>query len=295
MDSNWLRIVLVVILSVLLVGIAVSGCALSPTSIPTQVPTPAPAPLPTPNPTPESTPTPVTSHAEFRINNLRLTPVVGQEAEFGYITIDVENTGDNAGQATYVLSIDGRKVAEGGFSILQAGEKLTEVMLHEVEWDGNGHIISISGVTQTIDESTGKVDWKGIPYNSFSETITFVKPAIVQVPSSAEPLQKQDFLVTVISTRQITLTNNSQVAVQMYRFSMKYDLYSYIIYNAPGGGTSYGPIVRDALTSEESAVLQPGQSYSKTFNRRDIVGIVSCSFYIKDANMVGQTLTVTYP
>jgi len=75
---------------------------------------------------------------------------------------------------------------------------------------------------------------------------------------------------------------------------MKYDLYSYIIYNAPGGGTSYGPIVRDILTSEELVVLKPGQSYSKAFNRRDIVVVVSCSFYLKDAN-TGQTLTVTYP
>ena len=298
MDSNWLRIVLVVILSVLLVGIAVSGCALSPTSIPTQEPAPAPAaaPSPIPNPTSELTPTPATSQAKFRISNLRLKPASNKETDYGYIAVDVENIGSSESQGRYVLNIDGAKVSEGSFYFLKAGERFTDFLLHPVEPDGNTHLINIKVFTQIIVDTTGKsrkVDWPEIPSES-SETITFVKPAIVQVPSSAEPLQKQDFLVTVISTRQITLTNNSQVAVQVYKFSMKYDLYSYIIHNAPGGGTSYGPIARDILTSEELAVLQPGQSYSKTFNRRDIVAIVSCSFYIKDAN-TGQTLTVTYP
>jgi len=115
-------------------------------------------------------------------------------------------------------------------------------------------------------------------------------PSPIQTPT----LSKNDFLITIISSRQATITNNSQRSIEVYQFSMKYDCYSYIMYNAPGGGTSYGRIVRSVLTSDELAVLKPGQSYSKTFNRKDIITIASCSFYIKDVN-TGQTLTVTSP
>jgi len=115
-----------------------------------------------------------------------------------------------------------------------------------------------------------------------------------QTPEKEQPpLNKSNFLVTVNSPYQATITNNSQKTVEVYKFSMEYDFYSYIMYNAPGGGTSYGPIVRSVLTSDESAILQPGQSYPKTFSRKDIVTIVSCSFFIKEVD-TGQTLTITY-
>lgn len=117
----------------------------------------------------------------------------------------------------------------------------------------------------------------------------------VQTPTpESSPIKKSDFLITIIPNRQVTITNNSKTTVQVLEFSMTYDFYSYIMYNAPGGGTTYGPIVRGVLTSEESVALKPGQSYPKSFNRQDMVAIISCRFSVKDVG-TGQTLTVTYP
>jgi hypothetical protein len=111
------------------------------------------------------------------------------------------------------------------------------------------------------------------------------------VPSQ-QLLQKEYFLITVSSTRQVTLTNNSKVTVQVYKSSIEYELYSFIQYNVPGKPNPYyGPIVRSTITSDESAQLQPGQSFFKTINRKDVVSIRSCSFYIR-AN--GQDIIVTY-
>lgn len=128
-----------------------------------------------------------------------------------------------------------------------------------------------------------------------SDTTQTPAPVVIPPPTqTSAPLSKHYFLITLVSTKQVTLTNNSNRSVEVYQFSMKYDFYNYIMYNAPGGGTSYGPIVRGVLTSDESTELKPGQSFPKTFNRKDMVAIVSCSFYIRD-NSTGQTLTVTFP
>ena len=113
-------------------------------------------------------------------------------------------------------------------------------------------------------------------------------------PPPVQPIQASDFLITVVPNRQVTITNNSKSTVQVTEFWMTYECYSYIYYNAPGGGTKYGPTVRTSLKSEESVVLRPGQSYPKTFNRQDMVAILSCRFVVKDVD-TGKTLTITYP
>jgi hypothetical protein len=111
-------------------------------------------------------------------------------------------------------------------------------------------------------------------------------------PTTSTPLQKSDFLITVISTRQVTLTNNSPSTVQVYKFSMTYDFYSSIQYNMPGKPNPYyGPIVRGILSSDDASQLNPRQSSAKTFNRNDIVAIVSCSFYVRSDS---QELIITY-
>jgi hypothetical protein len=110
----------------------------------------------------------------------------------------------------------------------------------------------------------------------------------VQTPETEQvSLNKNDFLITIIPNRQVTLTNNSQITVEVYKFSMTYDFYSYIMHNPD----RYGPIVTGKIESDESAQLKSGQSFPKTFNRSDIVAIRSCSFYVR-AN--GQELVVTY-
>lgn len=117
----------------------------------------------------------------------------------------------------------------------------------------------------------------------------------VQTPNpEPSPIKQNDFLITIVPNRQVTITNNSESTVQVLEFSMTYNCYSYIMYNAPGGGTAYGPIVRAVLTTEESVALEPGQSYPKGFNRQDMLAIISCRFSVKDVG-TGQTLTVTYP
>lgn len=145
-------------------------------------------------------------------------------------------------------------------------------------------ILSMS-VTVTIQ--TGATGGQGI-------TVTFSStPETPSVPETP-PIHQNDFLITVVPNRQVTITNNAGSTVQILEFSMDYYFYSYIMYNAPGGGIAYGPVVRGVLTSPESAILQPGQSYSKTFNRQDMVSIISCRFSVKDAG-TGQTLAVTFP
>lgn len=115
-------------------------------------------------------------------------------------------------------------------------------------------------------------------------------------PPIPEPLDKQDFLITVISTRQVTLTNNSQRTAQVYKSSITYECYSYVYYNMPGKPSPYyGPIIRPVSTSDESTELKPGQSFSKTIrSSTEVLAIVSCIFYIRD-NSTGQTLEVTSP
>ena len=124
--------------------------------------------------------------------------------------------------------------------------------------------------------------------------VTYTVETKTPEPPPVQPIQARDFLITVVPNRQVTITNNSKSNVQVLEFSMTYECYSYIYYNAPGGGTQYGPIVRTSLKSEESVVLRPGQSYPKTFNRQDMVAILSCRFVVKDVD-TGKTLTVTYP
>jgi hypothetical protein len=112
------------------------------------------------------------------------------------------------------------------------------------------------------------------------------------VPTEAPPIYVSDFLITA-SPYQVTITNNSQSTVQVLELYMSYLCYQYIYYNAPGGGTQYGPIVSTSQKFEESAILQPGQSYSRTFNRQDIVAITYCRFTVKDVD-TGRTVQVTY-
>jgi len=124
--------------------------------------------------------------------------------------------------------------------------------------------------------------------------VTYTVETKTPEPSPVQPIQISDFLITVVPNRQVTITNNSKSTVQVLEFSMTYECYSYIFYNAPGGGTQYGPIWATALTSAESVILKPGQSYPKTFNRQDMVAILSCRFVVKDVS-TGRTLTITYP
>jgi photosystem II stability/assembly factor-like uncharacterized protein len=112
------------------------------------------------------------------------------------------------------------------------------------------------------------------------------------VPTEAPPIYVSDFLITA-SPYQVTITNNSQRTVQVLESYIGYRCYQYIYYNAPGGGTQYGPIVSTSQIFEESAILQPGKSYSRTFNRQDIVAITYCRFTVKDVN-TGRTVEVTY-
>jgi hypothetical protein len=111
-------------------------------------------------------------------------------------------------------------------------------------------------------------------------------------PVEAPPIMVTDFLITA-SPYQVTITNNSQRTVQVLELYMGYRCYQYIYYNAPGGGTQYGPIVSTSQKFEESAILQPGQTYSRAFNRQDIVAITSCRFTVKDVD-TGRTIQVTY-
>lgn len=119
----------------------------------------------------------VADSAQFRISNLRLTPVPNEEREYGYITVDIENIGQKPGQYTFILKIDGKEVvtkhydaegkveeipSESSTKILAAGEKIT-AKLWQVKWDDKEHRISI---------------------DDFSETITLTNPLPAQTPSS---------------------------------------------------------------------------------------------------------------
>jgi hypothetical protein len=265
----------------------------SPEPAPASTPTPIPALLPTPAPTlapsPVSVQTPKKEAYEkqiplsYEVNSCGTATFFKEESRRGksspdlfYQYANVTNT-DREGGIFTVIFLD----TFGDISQRQtSSEYIAPGETKRIQSEGYNR--SSSYTSFSVNPPTKTV----IAYRDITPEQTST--------SQQSTLTEGNFLITIISPRQATITNNYQRSVEVYQFSMKYDCYSYIIYNAPGGGTSYGPIVKDVLTSDEHVILKTGQSYPKTFNRKDIVNIVSCSFNVKDLS-TGQTLTITYP
>lgn len=262
-------LIVTVILSLLISGIS---CSKSPIS--NDIPE---AETPTPTPTLTEKPTPTTS-----------APAQLQQGDFPIsITSNYQVTITNNSQSIvevykFTMTYDFGAVIGGGWESneliqLRPGQSLSKSPVHS-------NVVSLSSVSFYIRANGQQVV---VTYSAPTPTPTQTTESV--------PISKNDFLITIIPNRQVTVTNNSQSTVQVYKSSITYECYSYVQYNMPGKPSPYyGPIIRPVSTSDESTELKPGQSFSKTIrSSTEVLAIVSCIFYIRD-NSIGQTIEVTY-